>query len=128
MPRYDNNGNYADPMEQLQHEFRVWREHLIERVFSGRHAWQSHEDISEPFEALVNRIPLATPKYVHQFLTSNGEWDTVVNDDGTPSTFDTQAEADADMEVFHSFATGAVSRGDMDDHNRADWRVAELEG
>ena len=50
-------------------------------------------------------------KYVHQFLTSNGEWDTVVNDDGTPATFDTQAEADADMEAFH----------------RSDWRVVKLE-
>ena len=181
MPKYDNNGNYADPMEQLQHEFRVWREHLIERVFSGRHAWQSHEDISEQFEQLVNRIPLATqtfpaldeseykyqlrelvesiapygdtgtqthrayfsaeileasirmleekptPKYVHQFLTPTG-WDTSTNDDGTPSTFDTQAEAAAELEIFHDEVAAAVSRGDMDDHNRADWRVAELEG
>ena len=83
-------------------------------------------EILEASIAMLEEKP--TTKYVHQFLTSNGEWDTVVNDDGTPSTFDTQAEADADMEVFHSFATGAVSRGDMDDHNRADWRVAELEG
>jgi len=71
---------------------------------------------------------LDTPKYVHQFLTSNGDWDTVTNDDGTPSTFDTHAEAEADMQVFHSEVAGAVERGDMDDHNTADWRVAELEG
>ena len=67
------------------------------------------------------------PKYVHQFLTSNGEWDTVVNDDGTPSTFDTKAEADADMKIFFSEIEAAVARGDMSDHDRADWRVAELE-
>ncbi len=67
------------------------------------------------------------PKYVHQFLTSNGEWDTVMNDNGTPSTFDTQAEADADMEIFFSEIEAAVARGDMDDHDRADWRVVELE-
>jgi hypothetical protein len=66
------------------------------------------------------------PKYVHQFRTVNG-WDTVTNDDGTPSTFDTQAEADADMEIFFSEIEAAVARGDMDDHSRPDWRVAELE-
>ena len=70
---------------------------------------------------------VSTTKYVHQFLTCNGEWDTAVNDDGTPSTFDTQAEADADMKVFFSEIEAAVVRGDMDDHDRADWRVAELE-
>ena len=67
------------------------------------------------------------PKYVHQFLTSNGEWDTVMNDNGTPSTFDTKAEADADMKIFFSEIEAAVARGDMDDHDRADWRVVELE-
>ena len=67
------------------------------------------------------------PKYVHQFLTSNGEWDTVMNDNGTPSTFDTKAEADADMKIFFSEIEAAVARGDMSDHDRADWRVAELE-
>ena len=71
---------------------------------------------------------LDTPKYVHQFLTSNGEWDTVENDDGTPSTFDTQAEAQDDLELFHSNAAEAVMRGEMDDVNRSVWRVAELEG
>jgi hypothetical protein len=69
---------------------------------------------------------VSTTKYVHQFRTVNG-WDTVTNDDGTPSTFDTQAEADADMEIFFSEIEAAVARGDMDDHSRADWRVAELE-
>ena len=68
-----------------------------------------------------------TPKYVHQFLTPTG-WDTSTNDDGTPSTFDTEAEAEAELEIFHNEVAAAVSRGDMDDHNRADWRVAELEG
>ena len=67
-------------------------------------------------------------KYVHQDLTSNGDWDTATNDDGTPSTFDTQAEAEADMQVFHLEGAGAVERGDMDDHNTADWRVQKLEG
>ena len=67
------------------------------------------------------------PKYVHQFLTNNGEWDTVMNDNGTPSTFDTKAEADADMKIFFSEIEAAVARGDMSDHSRADWRVAELE-
>ena len=67
------------------------------------------------------------PKYVHQFLTNNGEWDTVMNDNGTPSTFDTKAEADADMKIFFSEIEAAVARGDMSDHARADWRVVELE-
>ena len=71
---------------------------------------------------------LDTPKYVHQFLTSNGDWDTATNDDGTPSTFDTQAEAEAEMQVFHAEVAEAVMRGDMDDLNRNEWRVAELEG
>ena len=66
------------------------------------------------------------PKFVHQFRTVSG-WDTATNDDGTPSTFDTQAEADADMKVFFSEIEYAVARGDMSDHSRADWRVAELE-
>ena len=69
---------------------------------------------------------VSTTKYVHQFRTVSG-WDTVTNDDGTPSTFDTQAEADADMEIFFSEIEAAVARGDMDDHDRADCRVAELE-
>ena len=83
-------------------------------------------EILEASIAMLEEKP--TTKYVHQFLTSNGEWDTVTNDDGTPSTFDTHAEAEADMQVFHSEVAGAVERGDMDDHNTADWRVAELEG
>lgn len=66
-------------------------------------------------------------KWVHQFLTPTG-WDTSTDDDGTPSTFDTEAEAEAELEIFHDEVAAAVSRGDMDDHNRADWRVAELEG
>ena len=76
----------------------------------------------------IVREPAPEPtKYVHQFLTPTG-WDTSTNDDGTPSTFDTQAEAEAELEIFHDEVAAAVSRGDMDDHNRADWRVAELEG
>ena len=68
-----------------------------------------------------------TTKYVHQFRTFSG-WDTVSEDDDvTPVTWDTQAEADADMKVFFSEIEYAVARGDMDDHDRADWRVAELE-
>ena len=66
---------------------------------------------------------VSTTKYVHQFRTISG-WDTVTNDDGTPSTFDTQAEADADMKIFFSEIEAA---GDMNDHSRADWRVVELE-
>jgi hypothetical protein len=81
-----------------------------------------HGDIRE----LLDRSD--PPKYVHQFLTSNGEWDTVENDDGTPSTFDTQAEAEAEMDTFYSEIEAAVERGDMtDDHDRADWRVSKLE-
>jgi hypothetical protein len=68
-----------------------------------------------------------TTKYVHQFRTFSG-WDTVSEDDDvTPVTWDTQAEADADMKVFFSEIEYAVARGDMSDHSRADWRVAELE-
>jgi len=68
------------------------------------------------------------PKYVHQFLTCNGEWDTVTEDDDvSPVTWDTQAEADADMEIFFSEVEYAVAKGHMSDHSRADWRVAELE-
>ena len=70
---------------------------------------------------------LDTPKYVHQFLTSNGEWDTVTNDDGTPSTFDTYDAAMDDMGMFFLEAGEAAVRGDMDAINRADWRVSELE-
>ena len=67
------------------------------------------------------------PKYVHQFRTFSG-WDTVTEDDDvTPVTFDTQVEADADMEIFFNEIEAAVARGDMEDHARADWRVAELE-
>ena len=72
--------------------------------------------------------PPTTTKYVHQFLTSNGEWDTVMNDDGTsPSTFDTYDAAIHDMCVFFLEAGEAAVRGDMDAINRADWRVSELE-
>ena len=85
---------------------------------AGDNCWNHENDSQDP----------ESRKYVHQFLTSNGEWDTVTNDDGTPSTFDTHAEAEADMQVFHAEVAGAVERGDMDDHNTADWRVAELEG
>ena len=83
-------------------------------------------EILEASIAMLEEKP--TTKYVHQFLTSNGEWDTVTNDDGTPSTFDTHAEAEADMQVFHAEVAEAVMRGDMDDLNRNEWRVAELEG
>ncbi len=67
-----------------------------------------------------------TTKYVHQFRTVNG-WDTVTNDDGTPSTFDTYDAAMDDMGIFFLEAREAAVRGDMDAINRADWRVAELE-
>ena len=66
------------------------------------------------------------PKYVHQFRTFSG-WDTVTNDDGTPSTFDTYDAAMDDMGMFFLEAGEAAVRGDMDAINRADWRVSELE-
>ena len=69
---------------------------------------------------------VSTTKYVHQFCTVNG-WDTVTNDNGTPSTFDTQAEADVEMVTFFQEIEAAVARGNMSDHSRADWRVVELE-
>ena len=68
-----------------------------------------------------------TPKYVHQFRTFSG-WDTVTEDDDvTPVTWDTQAEADAEMDTFFGEIEAAVARGDMSEHDRADWRVSELE-
>ena len=71
--------------------------------------------------------PVPTTKYVHQFRTVSG-WETVSEDnDVTPVTWDTQAEADADMKIFFSEIEAAVARGDMSDHRRADWRVVELE-
>ena len=71
---------------------------------------------------------LDTPKYVHQFLTSNGEWDTVTEDDDvTPVTWTDKAEADREMDEFFGAIEQAVARGDMSEHDRADWRVSELE-
>ena len=71
--------------------------------------------------------PPTTTKYVHQFRTFSG-WDTVTEDDDvTPVTWDTQAEADAEMDTFFGEIEAAVARGDMSEHDRADWRVSELE-
>ena len=70
---------------------------------------------------------VSTTKYVHQFRTFSG-WDTVNDDDDvSPVTWDTQAEADAEMDTFFQEIEAAVARGDMSDHSRADWRVVELE-
>jgi len=72
--------------------------------------------------------PPTTTKYVHQFLTSNGEWDTVTEDDDvTPVTWTDKAEADREMDEFFGAIEQAVARGDMSEHDRADWRVSELE-
>lgn len=66
------------------------------------------------------------PKYVHQFRTFSG-WDTVTEDDDvTPVTWTDKAEADREMDEFFGAIEQAVARGDMSEHNRADWRVAEL--
>jgi hypothetical protein len=68
-----------------------------------------------------------TTKYVHQFRTFSG-WDTVTEDDDvSPVTWADKAEADAEMDTFFQEIEAAVARGDMSDHSRADWRVAELE-
>ena len=71
--------------------------------------------------------PVPTTKYVHQFRTFSG-WDTVNEDDDvTPVTWADKAEADSEMMTFFQEIEAAVARGDMSDHSRADWRVAELE-
>ena len=70
---------------------------------------------------------VSTTKYVHQFRTVSG-WDTVTEDDDvTPVTWTDKAEADREMMTFFQEIEAAVARGDMSDHSRADWRVAELE-
>jgi hypothetical protein len=70
---------------------------------------------------------VSTTKYVHQFRTVSG-WDTVTEDDDvSPVTWADKAEADAEMDTFFQEIEAAVARGDMSDHSRADWRVAELE-
>ena len=70
---------------------------------------------------------VSTTKYVHQFRTFSG-WDTVTEDDDvTPVTWTDKAEADSEMMTFFQEIEAAVARGDMNDHSRADWRVAELE-
>ena len=89
---------------------------------------------AENAEMIVNAVNAAfmsstvNPKYVHQFLTSNGEWDTVTEDDDvTPVTWTDKAEADREMDEFFGAIEQAVARGDMSEHDRADWRVSELE-
>ena len=70
---------------------------------------------------------VSTTKYVHQFRTVSG-WDTVTEDDDvSPVTWTDKAEADREMMTFFQEIEAAVARGDMSDHSRADWRVAELE-
>jgi hypothetical protein len=78
-------------------------------------------------EAYAEQPVKMETKYVHQFRTVSG-WDTVTEDDDvTPVTWTDKAEADREMDTFFQEIEAAVARGDMNDHDRADWRVVELE-
>lgn len=61
-------------------------------------------------------------RYEIQTLFANGEWQ---NPNG--ETFDTKADADADLADFIDDCQYAVSMGYMEDFNAADWRVQECE-
>jgi hypothetical protein len=87
----------------------------------------AHQD-EDPFNTCVTRAQL--PRWEIQHRLAHNEWQNVSTDEtGKPLTFETQAEAQAELQEHLQASAMAAKRGDLDaPEDPADWRVAPALG